>query len=68
MAKDLGIVAWGSPTPTSPTDLEADRRWRSIAHELAGLAAYYVGGGRLIEDPATANVPLILNSPGFPAP
>jgi len=57
MAKDLGIVAFGSPTTTSPTDLEADRRWKSIAHELAGLAAYYVGGGRLIDDPATANVP-----------
>jgi len=57
MAKDLGIVAWGSPTPSSPTDLEADRRWRSIAHELAGLAAYYVGDGRLFEDPATANLP-----------
>ena len=56
MARDLGIVAYGSPTPTSPTDLETDRRWRSIAHELAGLAAYYVGGGGFIEDPATANV------------
>ena len=54
MASDLGITAWGSPTPTSPTDLETDRRWRSIAHELAGLAAYYVGGGRLFEDSATA--------------
>jgi hypothetical protein len=27
---------------------------RSVAHEVAGLAAYYVGGGRLIEDAATA--------------
>jgi len=57
MAKDLGIVGYGSPTPTSPTDLDADRRWKSIAHELAGLAAYFVGGGRLIGDPATANLP-----------
>ena len=57
MAKDLGITAWGSPTPTSPTDLESDRRWRSIAHELAGLAAYYVGGGGFIEDPAIASSP-----------
>jgi uncharacterized SAM-binding protein YcdF (DUF218 family) len=57
MAKDLGIVGYGSPTPTSPTDLDADRRWKSIAHELAGLAAYFVGGGRLLEDPATANLP-----------
>ena len=57
MAKDLGITAWGSPTPTSPTDLEPDRRWRSVAHELAGLAVYYVGGGGFIEDPAIASSP-----------
>jgi uncharacterized SAM-binding protein YcdF (DUF218 family) len=57
MAQDLGVTAWGSPTATSPTDLEADRRWRSIAHELAGLAAYYVGGGRSFEDLATGSTP-----------
>lgn len=57
MASDLGIAAWGSPTPTSPTDLETDRRWRSVAHELAGLAAYYVGGGRQFEDSATSSAP-----------
>ena len=56
MARDLGITAWGSPTPTSPTDLETDRRWRSIAHELAGLAVYYVGG-RSFDDAATATLP-----------
>jgi uncharacterized SAM-binding protein YcdF (DUF218 family) len=57
MADDLDITAWGSPTPTSPTDLEPDRRWRSVVHELAGLAAYYVGRGRAFEDPATASSP-----------
>ena len=57
MAGDLGITAWGSPTRTSPTDLEPDRRWRSITHELAGLAAYYAGGGHLFEDPATVSAP-----------
>lgn len=57
MARDLGIDGFSSPTPTSPTDLELDRRWKSIAHELAGLAAYFVGGNQPIEDPATANVP-----------
>jgi len=57
MASDLGITAWGSPTRTSPSDLEPDRRWRAIVHELAGLAAYYVGGGHLFEDPATATTP-----------
>ncbi len=57
MASDLGITAWGSPTRTSPSDLEPDRRWRAVAHELAGLAAYYVGGGRLFEDSATTTAP-----------
>jgi uncharacterized SAM-binding protein YcdF (DUF218 family) len=57
MAADLGLTAWSSPTPTSPTDLEPDRRWRSVVHELAGLAAYYVGRGRMFEDPAIASAP-----------
>ncbi len=57
MAKDLGITGWSSPTATSPTDLESDRRWRSIAHELAGLAAYYAGLGRTFSDAATGSAP-----------
>jgi uncharacterized SAM-binding protein YcdF (DUF218 family) len=57
MASDLGITAWGSATRTSATDLDPDRRWRAVVHELAGLAAYYVGGGRQFEDPATATTP-----------
>ena len=57
MAADLGIAGWGSPTPTSPTDLDRGRRWRSIVHELAGLAAYYVGSGRAFEDSAIAGTP-----------
>jgi len=57
MAADLGLTAWSSPTSTSPTDLEPDRRWRSVVHELAGLAAYYVGRGQVFEDAATASSP-----------
>jgi uncharacterized SAM-binding protein YcdF (DUF218 family) len=57
MASDQGIVAYGSPTRTSPTDLDESRRRKAMLHEVAGLLAYYVGGGRLIEDPATANNP-----------
>lgn len=57
MASDLGIEAWGSPTRTSPADLDETRRRRSLLHELAGLAAYYVGGGRLFGDTHTANDP-----------
>lgn len=57
MASDQGIVAWGSPTRTSPTDLDESRRWKATLHEIAGLAAYYLGGGRLIDDAATASTP-----------
>jgi vancomycin permeability regulator SanA len=57
MASDQGIVAWGSPTRTSPSDRDAIRRQRAVLHELAGLVAYYVGGGRLIEDAAITSNP-----------
>jgi uncharacterized SAM-binding protein YcdF (DUF218 family) len=57
MASDLGIRAWGSPAPDSPTDLDPARRQKSMLHELAGLAAYYVGGGRLFGDSATVPSP-----------
>jgi len=57
IAKDLDITSWGSPTATSPTDLEPDRRWRSIAHELAGLLAYYAGLDRTFTDSATSSTP-----------
>lgn len=45
MASDQGIVSWGSPTTTSPVDADPVSRQRALLHELAGLAAYYVGLG-----------------------
>lgn len=54
MASDLGMEAWGSPTRTSPADRDESRRRRALVHEIAGLAAYYVGGGRLVTDDTTA--------------
>lgn len=57
MARDQGIVAWGSATRTSPTDLEADRRQKAMLHEMAGLAVYYLGAGRLFDDIATSSNP-----------
>ena len=50
MATDLGIESWGSPTATSPTDLDPTRRRRATLHELAGLIAYYVGLGSQIDE------------------
>jgi uncharacterized SAM-binding protein YcdF (DUF218 family) len=57
MASDQGIVAWGSPTRTSPSDRDTIRRQKALLHELAGLAAYYVGGGRLLDDAALSSAP-----------
>jgi uncharacterized SAM-binding protein YcdF (DUF218 family) len=57
MATDLGIVAWGSPTRTSPSDVDGSARRRATIHELAGLAAYYVGGGRPFGDSSTIGNP-----------
>lgn len=57
MAADQGIEAWGSPTRTSPSDRDPARRGKALLHELAGLAVYYVGGGRLLEDEATSAAP-----------
>jgi uncharacterized SAM-binding protein YcdF (DUF218 family) len=57
MASDLGIVAFGSPTRTSPADRDESRRRQSMVHEIAGLAAYYVGGGRLFGDSTAEGTP-----------
>lgn len=57
MASDQGIVAWGSPTGSSPSDQDSARRRKAIVHELAGLVAYYLGAGRLIDDSAAATAP-----------
>ena len=57
MASDQGIDAFGSPTTTSPTDRDAARHGKALLHELAGLVAYYVGGGRLGDDSAITTAP-----------
>ena len=57
MASDQGIVAWGSPTASSPTDRDEWRRRKAMVHELAGLVAYYVGAGKLISDSEVVSNP-----------
>jgi len=57
MASDQGILAWGSPTTTSPTDADPVRRQRAVVHELAGLLAYYFGGDTLIDESAINGSP-----------
>ena len=47
IAHDEGIVAYGSPTTTSPSDSALDDRIRATAHELGGLFLYFVTGETL---------------------
>ena len=55
IAQDEGITGWGSPTATSPLEHDPGRRAGAVAHELLGLAAYYVGASRLIDDEAAVS-------------
>lgn len=52
IAQDEGLVAWGSPTPSSPIERQFERRLRATAHELGALAVYFVSGGLPSEEPA----------------
>ena len=44
IAADLGIQAYGSPTATSPSDLDVTARAEATIHELGALALYLVTG------------------------
>jgi uncharacterized SAM-binding protein YcdF (DUF218 family) len=41
LAADEGIEGWGSPTDTSPTDLDPAARSESTVHELGALGVYF---------------------------
>ena len=54
IASDLGIEAYGSPTPTSPVQSDLGRRVRATVHELGALAVYFATGGtEAVEQPGT---------------
>jgi uncharacterized SAM-binding protein YcdF (DUF218 family) len=44
MARDLGITAWGSPTPTSVVASDPGRLLGAYVHELGALAIYLTIG------------------------
>jgi uncharacterized SAM-binding protein YcdF (DUF218 family) len=45
IASDLGLEARGSPTRTSPVQVDVGRRIRATVHELGALAVYFATGG-----------------------
>jgi uncharacterized SAM-binding protein YcdF (DUF218 family) len=54
MAADEGIVAWGSPTRTSPIEGDLGGQLDATVHELGALAYYFITGG---STPAVEQVP-----------
>jgi len=54
IATDEGIVAWGSPTATSPIDTNVAWQVEATLHELGALGAYFLGGSRLLGDDSPA--------------
>jgi len=50
IATDEGLVAWGSPTATSPIDTSVAWQVEATLHELGALGVYFLGAGHLISD------------------
>jgi uncharacterized SAM-binding protein YcdF (DUF218 family) len=44
MAQDEGVTAWGSPTRTSPIEMDPVRHLDATLHELGALAQYLLTG------------------------
>jgi len=54
IARDEGIVAYGSPTTTSPADADPELRLSATVHELGALGLYFLAGG----DPEAGAAPV----------
>jgi len=54
IATDEGIVAWGSPTTTSPIDTRLAWGVEATLHELGALGVYFLGGGHLVTEEGAA--------------
>lgn len=44
IARDLGIDAFGSPTPTAPVERDLGLRIGATVHELGALVVYFIAG------------------------
>jgi uncharacterized SAM-binding protein YcdF (DUF218 family) len=55
IARDEGLVAYGSPTTTSPSDRSFGHRVDATAHELAALAVYFLAGDAPLDASFTDN-------------
>ena len=55
IAHDEGLVGYGSPTTTSPSDQTFGHRLEATTHELAALAVYFLAGDAPLDPPFTGN-------------
>ena len=62
MARDQGITAYGSPTPTSPSDTDPRLRLTAMLHELGGLGFYFLTGDSSTGDFGPPAAPAIARS------
>jgi len=51
IATDEGIVAWGSPTTTSPIDADPGLAVEATIREIAALTVYFLGAGSWLPAP-----------------
>ncbi|OGO52181.1 MAG: hypothetical protein A2V84_02770 [Chloroflexi bacterium RBG_16_70_13] len=54
IATDEGIVAWGSPTSSSPIETNLGWQVEATFHELGALGVYFLGGGHLVSEEGPA--------------
>ena len=66
IARDEGIIAFGSPTSTSPSDIDPQRRLTATLHELGALGMYFLVGQASTGDFGAA--PDIPSAPGSAVP
>jgi uncharacterized SAM-binding protein YcdF (DUF218 family) len=66
MARDQGIVAYGSPTTTSPSDASPDRRLAATIHELGALGLYFLAGRESAGDFGPPGDPSVVTGSAVP--
>ncbi len=68
IARDEGIVAFGSPTRTSPADSDSGLRMSATLHELGALGLYFLVGDEPPGDlgPVAASAPAVARASGAP--
>jgi uncharacterized SAM-binding protein YcdF (DUF218 family) len=67
LAADQGIVAWSSPTETSPTDIDPNLHFDSVVHEVGAMGLYLLveQAGANGSSPSVAPAPVVSATPSI---